>query len=273
MTKARNLLKLLVFSSLLAIAGAGAGCVGADPPDAYACTARDGAAFKSCRTFHGRLRLPHPSDLRLETRALQVAAIGFRATTSPSTADGGASGGATNKVTYLYFSGPTFAAEAGAGQQATLPFALAVPCNLTVNLLLQTPRDGAGAVPGVMLAPMTFDDGSGNTTTTLVPPQQDDACGEKTNAWDLGIVDLVLTKSTPITGATVTLGKGNSKSPLSLIDSDGDGTPDAADSDDDDDGKSDAFDTDVQGDGILDKAQTLSALPDQNKDGVADLLQ
>lgn len=264
-----------MFGALVALVLPLTGCLGAGDTQGVAPTCSDstGRSYEGCRVFRGRLQLPHPNDLRSQWTAFQVAGLAFEASGGTGSGDGGAAA-PTNKVQWRFFGGDVVAIDTGAAKRSSVPFTVVLPCALSVNLLLQVPRDGSGSLPGYQVAPMSFDtDSAGSTKRTLVPLQARDACGQKTNDWDLGLVALQLEKAQPLSAGAITLGQDNSKNPLELLDTDGDGTVDLADTDDDDDGTSDYLDQDADGDGIIDAAQSLSALPDANKDGIADLLQ
>jgi len=179
----------------------------------------------------------------------------------------------TDRTQLHVFFGPVFAHDEGAGQRPDIPFSIVVPCALSVNLVLQAPRSSSSGAAGPWVAALSFPDEEGGATTTLIPHQADDVCGGSTSLIDLGEVTLTLATEKVLSTGVITLGKDNSKNPLSLLDTDGDGTDDLADADDDDDGQIDAGDVDSDGDGIIDDAELLTALPDDDKNGVPDLFQ
>jgi hypothetical protein len=297
--------------TLLLLAAALAGCTGSGGNAGVADTCFDarGTKYSPCRVFRGRLQLPQAAQLHSFSRYFQIAAVGFVAdknapppppaadgavATSAMAGDGGAADtGATpdagtadsapdtgpgaqptDRAAPRFFYGSPFAHEAGAGQRPDVPFAIVVPCEMTLNLVLQVPRGSAAGTPGLMVAAMQFpDEDGGSALTTLVPRQAKDACGAKTNQHDLEKVVLELETPGVLSTGRITLGKDTSKNPLSLVDTDIDGTDNLADTDDDDDGNPDLTDGDVDGDGVLDKVQTLSALPDEDKDGVPDAFE
>jgi len=268
------------------------GCTGTDnaPGVAGTCFDYQGNSYGPCRVFRGRLKLPPADQLHTGQGSFQLAAVGFVSTDAPPAAADGSAASATDgsvaaadaagttpptaAATPRLFFGPVFAYDAGAGQRPDTPFSIVVPCAQSVNLVLQVPRTSGGDAPGFWVAAMRFatDDG-GSTLTTLVPRQAADLCGSKTNALDLGQVTLTLRSEGLLGSGEITLGKDNSKNPLELLDSDGDGAADLADTDDDDDGQPDIGDPDAQGDAVADTAQTLSALPDQDADGIPDLFE
>ena len=260
------------------------GCFGSGGEAGIAGTCIDSygtRTFEKCRVFRGRLQLPHQSTLGAEEgKAFQFAAVGYYEA-GAAKVDGGATakpdGGATiqpaSKVQALLFVGEEFAADAGSGQQASIPFSIMVPCELSVNLLLQLSR--GGDVPGMQVAQARFLSDSSDTTAsrTLIPAQPTSSCGTRSAPVDLGQVRLILAKNNALAASTITLGLGKSKNPLALLDTDNDQLFDLADADDDGDGIADISDEDADGDGIKDSAQTFAALPDKNKDGVPDLFQ
>lgn len=281
---------LFLGASLFVLAGAGSGCLGADPrTDApLSCTDAQGLhTYSTCRVFQGRLQLPHPSLMQLSAKAFQIGALAQTCSGAQPTGDGGspavdggsvaadsgASSGPSTPCTPLQggqriFIGAPFAYNAGAGQQSSIPFSIVVPCELSVNLLLQLPRSGQA---GIQVAQLSFLSGvTAGASTTLIPWQSKDSCANN-HSHQLGQVTLTKTKASM--SGVITLGQGNSKNPLSLLDTDGDGTADLSDADDDDDGTADISDPDVSGDGVRDASQTLAALPDKNKDGIPDLFQ
>lgn len=273
----RTLLPLIPLSLL-------AGCLGADGEAGIAGTCSDSfgtRTFTNCRVFRGRLQLPHQSTLGAEEgKAFQIAAVGFVGAGSAK-ADGGATakpdGGAAtkpaDKAQWVLFNGAPFAADAGSGQQASMPFSIMVPCEVSVNLALQLAR--GGDVPGVQVAQVQFVSSAADSaaTRTLIPAQPASSCGTRSAPVDLGQVKLVLAKNKPLGAGTITLGQGKSKNPLSLLDTDNDQVFDLTDADDDGDGIADISDEDADGDGIKDSAQTFTALDDKNKDGVPDMFQ
>ena len=250
------------------------GCLGSGKEAGIAGTCTDSLGtqtFNACRVFRGRLQLPHQSVLGLEEgKAFQFAAVGFQGA-GKAAADGGATakpdGAAgtqpTGTVQWVLFTGDEFAADAGSGQQASIPFSIMVPCELSVNLLLQLAKSG-GDVPGVQVAQALFASDSSDTTATrtLIPAQPTASCGSRSVPVDLGQIRLILAKNKALAASAITLGQGKSKNPLALLDTDNDQLFDLADADDDGDGIADISDEDADGDGIKDSAQTFSALLD-----------
>jgi hypothetical protein len=265
-----------------------ASCTGASaptggPPECYD---NAGRRYTPCRAFVGRLLLPHAAKLPLEAKAFQLMALGFAAKGAAPKSDAGApaDGGAaapppTTAVAPRLFFGAVFAHEEGAGLRAGVPFSVLVPCGVSINLLLQGPGGSSGAVPGRVIAPLEFDDGSGAATSTLIPRQPDDGCGDNSSfqappyTIDLGQASLVLSAKGQLASGAVTLGDKGSQNPLKLIDADADGMTAYSDTDDDGDGSPDQADVDADGDGITDAAQTYSAAQDKDADGIPDKLE
>ena len=262
---------IAILASLVLVAATG--CLGSDSsaglPDQ--CLDSEGIPAVGCRAFIGRLRLPAAKELTNGSFPLQIAAVGFEAQKTAPAAGNGDAGSDTDAaapaaVQPRFFFGPTFARDAGAGSNGSYPFSIVVPCRLAVHLLLQVPRGSGIAAPGRLVARMRFAADEGGTPSSLVPEQRGDLCAGTAATHDLGEVFL------PASG-DITLGSAGSRNPLALIDSDGDGIPDLADSDDDDDGLADLVDEDANGDGLPERIQQLSSLPDVNLNGRADLFE
>ena len=66
--------------------------------------------------------------------------------------------------------------------------------------------------------------------------------------------------ASPLADNVAVLGEGDSRNPLKINDTDGDGTPDHDDPDDDNDLTPDVGDTDANGDGVPDAQQGFEAL-------------
>jgi hypothetical protein len=259
--------KLLAVYPLLALTG----CMGSDSSSGVAklCYGYDesgsATSYNLCRVFKGRLQFPSAKELTLPNRPFQILALGFepRAETPGavgedgsvgSLADAGVQQGVPTKdVTPRFFYGTPFTSIGGAGQRPTVPFSVVVPCQISINLLLQIVRTSSDFTPGIQVAPMSFAPAEGSAVTTLIPWQSEDYCGEKTNQLDLGDVTLTMSMRGDLTSGTITLGKGNSKNPLTLFP-----PPE---------GQVNEQDTD--GDGIIDSAQTFKALPDSFTPGRA----
>jgi glycosidase len=140
-------------------------------------------------------------------------------------------------------------------------FVVAVDRRFDFVLVLQVPSAG-GCCVGSFLGQLVFDD------ETLWPRGGSE--GDKDDDVDLGPVSVMRGVKPPSDTALVA---GQGREPSTQTDSDDDGVQNALDDDDDDDGVSDATDNDVAGDGVDDARQVLSALPDVDADGVADVLQ
>jgi hypothetical protein len=254
---------------LLAVAVSAMGCTGAGDtsgvPDQ--CLDNIGRPFTPCRVFRGRIKLPPANRLPIQQQPFQVAAVAFEA------GAGGGGDAGTPALEPRFFFGNPFAQEAGAGQRASVPFSIVLPCRLSVNLLLQIPDTPGGSAPGVQVAPMKFARDDTGSLTTLIPPPIGDLCAGDAKDIDLEEITLVLAKGAALTEGTITLGTEKSRNPLDIIDTDGDGQVDLADSDDDNDGVVDVSDTDANGDTLEDQKQMLSALPDVDGNGIPDMFQ
>jgi hypothetical protein len=144
------------------------------------------------------------------------------------------------------------------------PFRLELPCDRTVNLLVQTLSSSGGQTPGDLLAVLAFDDGSGALTTLLPRESPEDAtlaCRDTprlaTNLIDLG--DLIVPAGDGDLVATVQVGGvEGGLNPLGTVDTDGDTIANLADTDDDEDDLIDGADEDDDGDGAADDAQRFS---------------
>ncbi len=194
-----------------------------------------GARPEGFRLVEGRLQLPDEDLLGRQVTGLQMAALHVDA-------DGNV----------RPFGSDVFDPAAQRGEAA---FVMPVPGDVDVVFVLQVPSSSARGV-GDFVGQLRFEG------QTLVPRGDDDI--------DLGV--LVVEPGARQPADTVLTG-GAGSSPLSQVDSDGDGLTNSVDEDDDDDGSPDDSDADVAGDGVDDALQVLEALPDDDADGVADALQ
>ncbi len=205
---------------------------------ATGCSAFSGGAGdrpEGFRLIEGRLLVPDEDLLGRQVTGLQMAALFV---------DG--DGGVEPFVSSVFDP---------AAQRGEAAFVAPVRGDVDVVLVLQVPSASARGI-GSFVAQLRFD-----ADQSLLPRGEDDI--------DLGAVTLKKGARVP---ADTVLSSSAGNSPLAQVDSDGDGINDAADADDDDDGTPDGTDTDVAGDGVDDAQQILEALPDDNGDGVADLL-
>jgi hypothetical protein len=203
-----------------------------------ACSPLTGAAGdrpEGYRLVEGRLSLPDEDLLGRQVTGLQIAALHLDAD------------GAIAPFVSDVFDPATSRAEAS--------FVVPVDGGVDSVVVLQVPSSG-GRGTGAFLGQLLFDG------VTLLPRGDDDV--------DLGVVTVEAGARAP---ADTTLSPEAGTSPLSQTDSDDDGVSNALDDDDDDDGTPDASDDDDAGDGIDDALQVLSALPDGDGDGVADVLE
>lgn len=226
----------------VAMFGLGFGCCVA----CQAPSAQDGQVPKDYRLVSGRVTIGDDGILGRQLTGLQMAAI--------SVVDG-AHAVAVSDI---------FDAEkGGASNNAAASFSLVVPVDRAFSLVLQVPRS-SGRGPGEWIAVYSFPTGEDTTTLTALVPAGD-------RPVQLGTLEA--RDGDPSTVADNSLGGALAKNPLEQVDSDGDGVVDLVDDDDDEDGTLDELDEDVAGDGILDVEQTLSALPDEDGNGVPDVLE
>lgn len=211
---------------------------------ALGCLGFDGGAGdrpEGWRLVQGTLIVPEDDLLGRQITGLQMAGLAIGTQEAPDQVD--------------VYGSPVF----DASRAASAAFVAPVDGQRSFVLLLQVPS-ASGRGPGSFLGLLTFQNGAGDAT--LVPPGTDDI--------DLGPVTVIAGTNRP---ADNLLKAGDANNPLSQIDTDGDGTVDLADTDDDEDGAPDASDPDNGNDGVDDALQALSALPDEDGDGIADLLE
>jgi hypothetical protein len=158
------------------------------------------------------------------------------------------------------FGEPFDPGEQGGGISAE-PFRLLVPCNVTVNVVLQLVASSEARTPGDLVAVLAWP--HGDDVTTLLPREVGsdlaEACRDTelraTNLIDLG--DLTVPAEPPADGPAIVLvgGAEGGVNPLGTVDTDGDTDANLADPDDDDDDLLDEADDDDDGDGAVDAAQ------------------
>ena len=216
---------------------------GAVAAGALGCPGFEGGAGQrpeGFRLVQGTLVVPEEDLLGRQVTGLQVAALALGRADDPEAID--------------VFGSAVF----DASRAAAAAFVAPVDGARSFVVLLQVPS-ASGRGPGSFLGALTFSNGAGEGT--LLPPGLDDI--------DLGPVSVVPGTARP---ADNVLKVGDANNPLSQLDTDDDGTADLFDTDDDEDGTPDLADADNGDDGVDDAAQTLAALPDENGDGVPDLL-
>ena len=168
-------------------------------------------------------------------------------------AGGSAVGMAGSRVVCAIFGEPFMPGQLGGGTVAG-PFVLLLPCDLTVNLVVQTPAVDGSEAAADLLAIVSFATGiAPGQMTTLLP--REPGCGTTepgTNLVDLGA--FAVPYRSRLGGPQIIQigGATGGKNPLAVIDTDGDGIPNLTDDDDDGDGIPDAVDPDEEGDGIAD---------------------
>ena len=192
------------------------------------------------RLVQGTLIVPEEDLLGRQITGLQVAGLAIGTAEAPDRID--------------VFGSAVF----DASRSTSASFVAPVDGARSFVLLLQVPS-ASGRGPGSFLGALSFPNGL--SEATLLPPGTDDI--------DLGPVLVVPGATRP---ADNTLKVGDANNPLSQIDTDADDAVDLSDTDDDEDGTPDATDPDVGGDGVEDALQALAALPDEDADGIPDLL-
>jgi hypothetical protein len=160
------------------------------------------------------------------------------------------------------FGEPFDPGEQGGGVPAE-PFRLLLPCNVTVNLVVQLVASSEARTPGDLLAILAWPDGAG--VSTLHPRENGsdlaEACRDTelraTNLIDLG--DVTIPAEPPDDGPATVIAGGaeGGVNPLGTVDTDGDTDANLADPDDDDDDLLDEADDDDDGDGAVDAAQVF----------------
>lgn len=192
------------------------------------------------RFITGAVAIPDEDILGRQVTGLQTAAVAVGTAEDPARVD--------------VFPSAVF----DASRVENARFTVKVADDRSFVLVLQVPSASTSG-PGAMLAVLRFDDGNGQGT--LLPLGAADI--------ELGVLDV----APGPTASESSLLVGDASNPLAQVDTDADGTSDLSDADDDGDGTPDAADTDVAGDGVDDAKQVLPALPDDDADGVPDLLQ
>jgi len=205
--------------------------------------AGQGARPDGHRLVSGKLRLPDDGIVGRQVTGLQIAAIAVSLDESLSTV-------------VEVFPSDVFDPAVNRGETA---FTLTVDARRSFNLVLQVPR-GGGTGPGSYLGGLYFSSGAGGDSS-LVPHGVTDLA--------LGVVEAVENAASTADNRLLV---DESRNPLALVDSDGDGTVDLVDEDDDSDEIADVNDDDVAGDEVPDVLQTLVGL-DADGDGVPDLLE
>lgn len=199
------------------------------------------------------------SKLSLQSVALQLAAVSVDARLDSPVLDFQAS----NPIS----------PNANAG--APVRMDLTLPMDGSYLIYIQVPIDGRKGL-GKMVARLRFPTGQADAWSGLLSGR---SAGVTTalSDLDLGILSLVSTNTGDDSSRDIVieLGDGTSENPLSINDSDADGTPDFDDADDDNDFIPDTVDEDANGDGIPDQQQSYEALLrfDTDGDQVPDIFQ
>lgn len=192
------------------------------------------------RLVQGTLVVPEEDLLGRQVTGLQIAGIAI--------------GTADDAAAIDVFGSAVF----DASRTAAAAFVAPIDGARSFVLILQVPSP-SGRGPGSFLGLLTFLDGGAERT--VIPPSEHDL--------DLAAVTVIPGDHRP---AGNRLKAGDANNPLAQIDTDDDGTVDLSDTDDDEDGTPDTADTDTGDDGVDDAQQSLAALPDEDGDGVPDLL-
>ncbi len=210
------------------------------------------------RLVTGRVRVAmHTATQR---SALQVVAL-YASPSGTCDAPGAIRvGDATPAAACAIFGAPFDPGVLGGGVDPQ-PFQLTFPCDLTVNLIVQTLGAGGGQAPGAPLALLEWPSGvTPDALTTLLAA--DPMCRATkllaTNVLDLGELDVPAAPPPGGPAPIVVGGPGGGANPLDTIDTDQDLTANSADDDDDGDGIPDAMDADADGDGLADAAETFA---------------
>lgn len=197
-------------AGVLWIAGFGAGCPLLIDPGS------NQGVPEGFRLVTGELLVPREDDFGgAPNQGMSFAAL----------VDDPASGGVV-----LAVGDPFNPSQSGAAGGERVRFSLLVPVEQKAALFFQTtPASGAGNDPGRFVARLRFAAG-GESSSSILPP------GEGT--LDLGLVVVAAGDLSTIVDNVAS----PEENPLALVDTDGDGTPDADDADDDADGIPDVDD-------------------------------
>lgn len=229
---------------LLALASLGVACGGFEG---------EGMRPEGIRVVSGRIVPPDPRVLSRGQVALQLAAVSIDAR-EDAPVRAFAAGSAFNP------------AEGGS-------FRIALPTDHAFVLLFQVPKTSAPE-PGTLVARIRFPKNAGGELGDILGAKAQNA--PDLADLDLGTVEISRTQLSGGNGPAdniVLLGEKQSKNPLAVQDSDGDGVPDKDDPDDDDDLIPDEGDDDANGDGVPDRLQSLDSLADEDGDRVPDALE
>ncbi len=229
---------------VLGLACLGLGCSGFDG---------EGMRPDGIRVVSGRIIAPDPRVLFRGQVALQLAAVSIDAR--------------EDAPVRAFAAGTAFnPAEGGS-------FRIALPSDHAFVLFFQVPKTSAPE-PGTLVARFRFPKNAGGDLGDVLGAKAQNA--PDLADLDLGTVEISRPQLSGGNGPAdniVLLGEKQSKNPLSVQDSDGDGVPDKDDPDDDDDLIPDDGDDDANGDGVPDRLQSLDSLADEDGDRVPDALE
>ncbi len=198
-----------------------------------------------------------------QRQALQPVAVYAAATCDPPAIRVGDASPDGAVASCAIFGDPFDPGEQGGGVPAE-PFGLLLPCELSVNLIVQTLASSDGRTPGDVKAVLAYPSGAG--TTTLIPREIGSPLAEPchdtelraTNFIDLGDFTLPPEPADGSVPTAIVGGPEGGINPLATVDTDDDGDANATDPDDDGDGTPDDVDDDDDGDGAADAAQEWS---------------
>jgi hypothetical protein len=236
---------------VLSISLAAAACGGSE----------DGGIPEGERLITGRALLGASSGT--QRLALQVVAVyAAPACDAPAIRVGDATPDGTVAACAI-FGDPFDPGEQGGGVPAE-PFKILLPCELSVNLVVQTLASSDGRTPGDLVAVLAYPDGG--DVTTLLPRELGSALAaachdtelRATNLIDLGEFTLPQPASPDTIPIAIIGGTEGGTNPLATVDTDDDGDANAIDTDDDGDGTPDDLDDDDDADGAADAAQEWS---------------
>ena len=219
-----------------------------------ACDADEGGIPPGQRILTARVQLVRTPGDPHEGRALQAVALHA----APECAHGVGVGRVTDDLeTCAIFGEPFDPGMQGGGVPAGL-MRLVIPCDLTVNVILQTLGSSGGQTLGNPLALLVFPGGPQGATSLLA---REPACRDTpklaTVVVDLGPLNVTLSPDEALP-ALVVGGQAGGRDPLGIIDTDDDLVPNASDDDDDGDEIPDSMDEDADGDGLADVAQVFA---------------
>ena len=216
------------------------------------------------RLVTGRLVPPSQTELSRQPIALQLAALSIDGRMDPPI---------VSRVVSRSFS-----PAANGGQPVS--FSLALPDDRPHVLLFQVPVARQDAL-GQLVARVRFAQDANGTLGDVLNGRAPGVTARLADL-DLGTVKISVGRTSnppdgtsPLADNVAVLGEGDSRNPLKINDTDGDGTPDLDDADDDNDLTPDMGDSDANGDGIEDAQQRFDVLLalDEDDNLIPDILE